>query len=152
MTVIARRVASLPVRSAYETWKIICDLVAPVGTTARTELDAVANVAEMLISEEHTAVAPIVVSGGGPQVRIYTLHDDDAIAADSELLPVHGQLDNDSWQMSLPARNRDVELARTLLKYNPRVAVRDVDQVAAEPRGVPITGTPVIDLDELSRL
>jgi len=153
VTVIARRVRSVPVRLASETWVTICDMVAPIGTPARSELDAVANVAAMLISEQYTADAPVIISGAGAEVRVYTLHGDDAIDADDDGPPVYITLDGDGWSLSLPARQPDVNVARSLIKSAGRVTVRDLDKVDDDERGVASSHRLAsIDLEELSRL
>jgi hypothetical protein len=153
VTVIARRVRSVPVRLASETWEVICDMIAPRGTSARVELDAVANVAAMLISEQYTGSAPIIISGVGPQVRVYTLHGDDAIDAEDDGLPVHHQLDGEGWFVSLPARQPDVDVARGLINAAGRITVRDVDESDdAASRPTLAQGSATIDLEELSRL
>jgi hypothetical protein len=153
MTAVARRVRSVPVRLASETWVAICDMVAAVGTPARSELDAIANVAAMLISEQYTAAAPIIISGAGPRIRVYTLHGNDAIDADDDGPPVYSTLEGDGWSMSLPARQPDVNVARSLIQIGGRVAVRDLDEVdETEPGVASKHGVASIDLEELSRL
>jgi hypothetical protein len=81
--VLARRVASTPVRTAVQTWAKIVDIVAPdPKSPARTELAKVAGAACASIASEAPKSAPIVIWGGGPRVRIYAVFDDDAITQD----------------------------------------------------------------------
>lgn len=111
MTVIARRIRANPVRTTGETWQFITDLICSSGDLMRTQLDEAANVAAMLISEEYAKSHPIIVSGCGPQIRIYTLHGEVAIdgteAKEDELLIVA----DDDWEISLPAEGNDFEFA-----------------------------------------
>ena len=82
MSAIRRDVVSVPVRTPAETWDTICEMVSKADSTARAELRAAANVAVGLIAQAATQADPAVFSGNGPQVLIYTLHDDEAIEAD----------------------------------------------------------------------
>ena len=67
-TVLARRVASSPVRTAAQTWAKIVEIIAPdPQSTARKELAKAAGVACASISSEATKDAAIVVWGGGPR-------------------------------------------------------------------------------------
>ena len=68
MTTIARRVRSIPVRTATETWALIVDMLTAADDTIREELVQIGNVASMLISEEHTAPNPIIHSPLLPRV------------------------------------------------------------------------------------
>lgn len=153
MTITARRIPATPVNTGSGTWAIIRDLIAADNDTARTAIEAVSSVASMLIVEEHTRSDPIIVSGVGPQVRLYTLHGDDAIDADDEpILPLaHDPTDGD-WHLSLPASGADLELARTMLPAG-RVTVRDVTAtegaaIASSGRQPAVTGITI----DLSRL
>jgi hypothetical protein len=125
MTTIARRIRSTPVRTATDTWALIVDLVTASDDTLRSQLTAVANVAAMLISEEHSATDPIILSGCGPQIRIYTLHGNAAIEGtnvNEENLTITA---GDTWQLSLPATGTDFELATGALASVFHVGVYD---------------------------
>lgn len=155
MSVVARRVASVPRRTSVDTWVRIVELVSEADSEARTELEDVTSVAATLIAEEHTKSDPITIAGGGALVRIYTLHADDAIEADfsdeDELAfnPTAG----DSWLLSLPAAGADVAAAETLLAGAAHVGVRDIEQVerSATASSKTAIGELVLDLEELMR-
>lgn len=127
MTTSARRVASVPRRMPAETWRRICDLVCQADDPARAELDSVLGVAALLISEEYTADQPIVFGGAGPQVRFYTVHNDEALEADlDDELPLAVAVTDGDWRVSLPARAPDLEWAeRELAARSSRITVRD---------------------------
>ena len=125
MTVIARRICANPVRTTGDTWELITKLICAADDSMRTQLDEVANLAAMLIGEEHTRSNPIIVSGCGPQVRIYTLHDEAAVdGADANettlLLTV-----SDQWEVSLPASGDDYEFASVALSDISHITVYD---------------------------
>lgn len=159
MTVVARRVPSIPTRTAGETWAAICDLLAEPGSKARTELKAVASLAAELIAEEFTAAAPIVVTGtGGPRVRVYTVHGDQAMELDDDgtslaFWPCDGQ----GWAISFPCGPDDIDEIRAALSAYPRFSVRDADggvDLAAGPgsasRSADLNG-PIINIAEMEK-
>ncbi len=117
MTMIRREIVSVPRRTAAETWDAICDLVSRDGSDARSELRAASNVATTLIAQEATKASPAIFSGSGPQVRIYTLHDDDSLEADlDDEQPLATFVADGDWSASLPADESDVGWASAALK------------------------------------
>ena len=54
MTVIARRVASVPVRTAVATWERVVEIVTAPESDAREELTGITSIAAMLIADEQT--------------------------------------------------------------------------------------------------
>lgn len=138
-TVIARRVASTPSRSAVETYEKIVALLAPdPSSPARKELAKAAGVACSAISSEATKDAAIVVWGGGPRVRIYCVFDEDAITGDGvneDPLPVSPT--EGDWKMSIPCPPEDVhwssaKLATVSTKISVRKPEDDTDADASE--------------------
>lgn len=155
MSVVARRLASVPRRTSVETWQRLIDLVSADGSPARTELASITSVASMLIAEEYSESTPVTISGGGPLIRIYTLHGDDAIEheLDDEAELAFDPTDGDSWVLSLPAAGPDVEIARAAVAGAPHIEVRDVaeaERSAAAARTSPMPDL-VLDLEELER-
>ena len=129
MTVIARRVRSIPERSALQTWRVISEVLAPEpSSTARQELDAIAGIASSLITREAARDSAIVVHGSGPRVRIYCLYGEDAITGDnaSEQCLAFNVTSGD-WQMSLPCPADDLDWARSALKKKAaKITARDL--------------------------
>jgi len=154
MTVHARRIASIPRRTATETWRSICELVTDYGTEARQELEAITGIVSALITEEYTRGTPITVSGNGPQVRVYTLHGDDAIDADPlDEAPLSQNPTERDWRLSIPCGEDDLEEATQATSRSAHVEIRPLvestaasTQAAAEPRF-----RPVIDLTALEQ-
>ena len=155
MTVVARRLASVPRRTSVETWQRLVDLISAEGSPARAELSSITSVASMLIAEEYTTTAPVTISGGGPLVRIYTLHGEDAIEhdLDDEAELAFDPTAGDSWLLSLPAAGVDVAIAQAAVAAAAHVEVRDLDE--AERSTAARTASPmpdlVLDLEELER-
>lgn len=103
MTVIARRIISVPERTATQTWEVISRILAPDAASAGgKELCLVAGVACSLITRE-AMTSPIVLHGTGPRVRIYCLYNEAAVEGDdaSEAkLPFDAT--SGDWALSLP--------------------------------------------------
>ena len=155
MTVIARRFASVPERSAEDTWNAIVELIAPdPRSSARSELAAVAGVACSLIASEMSA--PIVVYGSGPRLSVYCLYGDDAIEGDNisegalTFIPTSGD-----WRMSLPCPEEELEWVQNSLRSSTRVSARDEDEDVgddkSEDRGVRSEGAPTVNLEAFLR-
>lgn len=124
MTVIARRIPSVPRRTAGATWSLLCDLIAPPGSLARQELDRARSVASMLIAEEYLASSPAVLSGLGPQVRFYTLHGDEAIEGEDPA-PLSIEPAEGDWRLSLPVNANDLAVAEEAFAALDHVCVYD---------------------------
>jgi hypothetical protein len=151
---VARTVAAIPVRSSVQTWEAIAGLLAPVGSPARLRLDAVTNIAAILIMEEYTCQAPIVViPTRGPRVRIRTVHGMDALDALPEEIPLAASPCAEiGWSMSLPCGIDDVEEIREALRGHPGIEVRDLTDgiTVEEPVGMPATAWSV-NYDEMEK-
>jgi len=155
VTVVARRLASIPRRTSVETWQRLVELISAEGSPARAELSTITSVASMLIAEEYARTTPLTISGGGPLVRVYTLHGEEAIEhdLDDEAELAFDPTAGDSWLLSLPAAGADVEIARAAIAAAAHVEVRDVadaERVTAARTTSP-THELVLDLQELER-
>jgi hypothetical protein len=158
-SVIARRVAAIPVRTSAETWQAIIDLLAPTGSAAHRELTAITSVAAILIAEEYTSQAPIVIMpAAGARIRVHTVHGMDAIEAIGEETPLYGGgLTQPGWRMSLPCGADDLDDITAELAAIPAITVRDLNEglnvQAAAAAGVAAdtAPTPFIDLTEMGR-
>jgi hypothetical protein len=156
MSVISRRVSSVPVRTSVGTWNTVVELLTAPDHYARTSLEAITNTAAMLITEEYTRDAPIVVTPvAGPRVRIYTVHNTTAIDGGENEAPLAAwPLAEPGWRLSLPCGIDDIDDVRAALAPFPFIDVRDttegitVDAGAAAPR---TTGTVSINYDELEQ-
>jgi hypothetical protein len=130
-TVIARRIASTPVRTASETWERIVSLLAAdsTGDSVRSELTKAAGVACASISSEAPKEAPIVVWGGGARVRVYCVFGDDAITGEEtneDSLPVSAT--KDDWKMSIPCKPEDLTWSqRKLNAVSSRISARSTE-------------------------
>ncbi|MGH8579704.1 MAG: hypothetical protein ACREVK_06115 [Gammaproteobacteria bacterium] len=110
-TVVARRVASTPKRTAVQTWEKIVEILAPdPNSDARKELAKATGVACASISSEATKDVAIVVWGNGQRVRVYCVFDEDAVTGDGikedalSKSPTEG-----NWKISIPCQPEDVK-------------------------------------------
>ena len=117
-TVITRTIASTPQRTSSGTWEKIVSLLAPdPKSPAYAELQKVAGISSSSIASEATKNDAFIVSGSGPQVRIYCAFGEDAISGDG----INEDLLKDSatregWQMSIPCLPEDLEWSQKKLK------------------------------------
>lgn len=145
-TVLARRVASTPVRTAAETWGRIVEIIAPdPESPARKELAKVAGTACASIASETSKEAPIVIWGGGPRVRVYCVFDEDAITQDGineDALP-KSPTEGD-WRMSIPFLAEDVSWSgASLAAASSRVSARSVDDDVLDEEPLAASATPL---------
>jgi hypothetical protein len=149
-TVLARRIASTPARTAAQTWEKIVEIVAPdPKSPARKELAKAAGVACASIASEATKDAPIVVWDGGPRVRIYCVFDEDAITQDSvneDALPKSPTVGD--WKMSIPCQTEDVawsnkNLVATSSRISARGADEEIEEAASEAAAASAAKSPL---------
>lgn len=137
MNAVARTVAAIPVRTSVQTWEAIAAMLAPAGSPGRIRLDAVTNITAILVTEEYTRQAPIVViPASGPRVRIRTVHGLDAIDALPGETPLAASpCAEPGWSISLPCGIYDIEEIRDALRGHPGIEVRDLTEgfTAEEP-------------------
>ena len=131
---VRREIASIPVRTAGETWQTIIDLITGDGSIDAGTLKAAASVMESLIVDEHGATCPIVVKGEGPRLVIYLLYNEAAMEAGNGIdrltwNPTGGP----AWQITAPSEPADVDWMNATLKSRaPRITVRDAARQAAD--------------------
>jgi hypothetical protein len=157
---IARQIAAVPARTSSETWQAIADLLARPGSVEHQDLTAITGVAAILISEEYTRDAPIIViPASGSRIRLRTVHGMDAIEAISNERPLYGGgLTEPGWRMSLPCGTDDVEEMAVALAATPAITVRDISEglnievdAASGHSADAVPAVPVINLDEMRR-
>jgi hypothetical protein len=133
MTVVARKVASIPVRLASATWERIVDLIAPTNRASRTELLSVIGVASSLITREAMRESPIIVAGEGPRLRFYCVYGEDAVEGEkvSEAALPASPAESDTWTVSLPCPADDLSWVQSSLKeHSSRITARDQEETS----------------------
>ena len=129
---IRRDIASVPTRSARDTWRAIVDLVTGPDTVDRDQLDAAASIMESLIADEQPATVPIVFRGAGPRVIVYCLYDEDAMEAGSDIDPLSTNPTAGDWRATAPCEGDDVDwMNRSLKERAPRILAHAADEAPA---------------------
>ena len=131
---IRRDIASVPARSARQTWRAIVDLVTGPDTVDRDQLDAAASIMESVIADEQPASVPIVFKGAGPRVVVYCVYDEDAMEAGHDIDPLSTNPTAGDWRATAPCESDDVDwMNRSLKERAPRILVHAADD--APPDG-----------------
>ena len=131
---VRREIASVPLRTAGETWQAIVDLITGDGSIDAGTLKTAASVMESLIVDEHPASCPIVVKGEGPQLVIYLLFNEAAMEAGKDIDPLTwNPTGGPEWQMTAPSEAEDVGWMNNTLKSRaPRITVHDAAAFPAD--------------------
>lgn len=125
---IRRDVASIPVRSAKETWRAIRELISGPDSVEVSHLEGAASVMESLIADECPSKVPIVVKGSGARLVIYCLYGEDAMEAGEKVEKLSWNPTGGDWRLTAPCEGDDVKwMNQTLKSRAPRVLVHDVD-------------------------
>jgi hypothetical protein len=151
---VRRTFVATPVRQAAATWRAIADVIALPGAPGRGELTAFEGIAASLVAAEAWRNAPLIISGVGPQLRVYCLYDEDAIIDDdtNENALAWSPTDGD-WSAEVPCPPEDLDWIRTALtELSDRINV--VDNTA--PRTLALAEAaaehlPVIDAERFLR-
>lgn len=124
---VRRDIASIPRRSAAETWQEIVELITGSDSVDAASLTAAASVMESLITDEHPAKVPIVVKGVGSRLVVYCLFGEDAMDADLAVDKLSWNPTAGNWAMTAPTDAVDVSwMNNTLRERASRITVHDV--------------------------
>jgi len=125
---VRRDIASIPKRSAADTWKAVIELITGAGTVDKKTLDEAASVMESLISDEHPSKTPIVLKGVGSRLVIYLLFGEDAMEADLQVDKLSWNPTAGDWSMTAPSDAEDIDWMNKALKDRaPRIKIHDVN-------------------------
>lgn len=130
---IRRDIASIPVRSAKETWRAIVDLVTGEDTADRHQLEAASSIMESLIADEQPSAVPIVFRGSGPRVLIYCLYNEEAMEAGRGIDALNSNPTAGDWRATAPCEEDDVVWMNNTLKDRaPRIRVHAADEAPTD--------------------
>lgn len=148
---VRRDVASIPVRSASETWRAIVELVRSTDSVDKQQLDSAASIMESLIADEMPARVPITFKGSGVRVVVYCLYNEDAIAQGLDIDKLHTNPTAGDWRATAPCEAEDVAWMNKSLKARAsRITVHDVDVKPADADDQPSAKGLEIDWGALS--
>ena len=130
---VRRDIASVPVRSAKETWRAIIDLVTGEDSVDRQHLDAASSILESIIADEMLAKVPIVFKGAGPRVLIYCVYNEEAMEAGIDIDALPSNPTAGGWRATVPSEAEDVDWMNKSLKSRAhRISVHDADKPPAD--------------------
>lgn len=130
---IRRDIASVPVRSARETWDAIVELTTGDGTIDAEQLEAARSVMECVIADEWPESVPIVFKGGGPRLVVYCLYNEDAMDAGQDIDSLSENPTAGDWRVTAPCEEEDEDWMNSSLKERaPRVTVHAADEAPAD--------------------
>lgn len=132
---IRRNIASLPTRSAKDTWGAIVSLITGADSVDTAQLEAAASVVCSAIGDEHCTTVPIGLVGGGAKLVLYTVHGADAMELGLAIDKLTwNPTASDAWRMTVPCSNEDVAwMSKALKERAPRITVHDVNDKPADP-------------------
>ena len=127
---IRRDIASLPARTAKETWGAIVKLITGADSVDAEQLEAAASVVCSAIADEHSATVPIVLKGGGSRLVVYTVHGADAMEVGLAVDKLScNPTASDAWAMTVPCSDEDLGwMSKALKERAPRITVHDVNE------------------------
>lgn len=131
---VKREIASVPVRSAKETWQAIVALISGTGTPDAATLKAAASIMESLIVDEHPATEPITVKGSGDRLVIYCRYNEDALELGTDIDPLTwNPTGGPGWKITAPSESADLSwMNGTLKERAPRISIFDVAKPPAD--------------------
>jgi hypothetical protein len=146
---VRRDIASIPVRSAAETWQAITTLITGVGSMDADSLTMAASVMESLIADEHPAAVPIVVKGNGPRLVIYLRYNEDAMEIGKEVDALTWNATGGTdWSMTAPSEAADVAWMNNTLKSRaPRIAIHDVASPPSDDEEGSVTSAAALKIN-----
>ena len=145
---IRRDIASVPLRSAKETWDAIVDLISGSGTLDGDQLEEVRSVMECVIADEQPATVPIVLRGGGPRVVIYCVYNEDAMEAGLDVDRLNQVPTAGDWRLSAPCEAEDKEwMSNSLKEKASRVTVYAANEPPMEEEEGTAEASSVLKVD-----
>lgn len=130
---IRRDIASIPKRSAAQSWSVITDLITGPDSVDAKTLTAAASIMESLITDEHPGKCPIIIKGVGNRLVIYLAFNEDAMEANFSVDKLNWNPTAGQWSMTAPCDPEDVAwMNKALQERAPRISVHDVNSPPAD--------------------
>ncbi|HEY3252167.1 MAG TPA: hypothetical protein VGK25_13745 [Ignavibacteria bacterium] len=109
MSAVKRIIISNPERTSVETWAKITDIICSQDMEAKSEFDKVSNVTASLLSEEFMKDHPMIMKGGGSQLRVYCLYGEDAITGeDANEDQLSWNITEKDWTVFMPCSEEEL--------------------------------------------
>lgn len=126
---VKRYISSIPLRSAEDSWKEICDLITDEDSTDIKQLEDAASVMHSLIADETLQDTPITMTGVSHRLIIYLRYRHDAIEEGKDVDEIQWNPTAGDWKMYVPCDESNFEWVRkTLGERAPRMIVHKQDE------------------------
>lgn len=150
-----RTIAASPERNAAEAWRVIRELVGDTlercssidRAEVDAELEALGQLARMLISAGHLEKHPLVLVAGEVWLEIVTVSGSAALALEENLNPVPGAAAATDWRLHVPQVEPTAKLARTTVKGHQHLSAHEPSELTESSA----TSAARVDLDALKR-
>ena len=121
---VRRDIASIPLRSAEETWTEYKKLVTGAGSVDAGQFDAAATVMTSLITDEAFRDEPLTLTGVSHRLVVYLLHGHDALEAGADIDKLAWNPTAGDWKLFVPCPEEQCDWAKkTLAARAPRFIV-----------------------------
>jgi hypothetical protein len=116
MSIISRKFAASPARTAADTWQTIVNIITEGTDSSKQELLKITGIIASIISDETPANNAITVIGAGPRLRVYCLYGDDAIGDEANEASLSWKPFESDWEIYFPVEESDLDWVTKLLK------------------------------------
>jgi hypothetical protein len=116
MSVISRRFAASPARTAADTWEAIVNVITAESEGAKQDLNSITGIIASIISDETPSKNAITIIGSGPRLRVYCLYGDDAIGDEANEASLSWKPFENNWEIYFPVESSDFDWVTMLLK------------------------------------
>jgi len=126
---VKRHISSLPLRSAEDTWKTICDLITGDESIDSNQLNAAASVLHSLISDETFRDIPITITGVSHRLIISLRYRHEAIEEGEIVDAIQWNPTAGNWSMYVPCDKANFAWVKEALATRaPRIIVHKPDE------------------------
>ena len=150
---VGREIASIPLRSAKETWAEYKRLVTGPNSVDPGQFDAAASVMTSLITDEAFRDEPLTLAGVGHRLVAYLLHGHDAIEAGANIEKLAWNPTAGDWTLLVPCPEEQYDWAKkTLAARAPRfVALKPGTKAAEEEQAASTNAALGVDWEVFGR-
>lgn len=130
---VRRDIASIPLRSAVDTWAEYKKLVTETGSVDVEQFDAAASVMTSLITDEAFKDEPLALTGVSHRLVVYLLHGHDALEVGTNIDKLAWNPTAGDWKLFVPCPKEQYDWAKkTLATRAPRFVVLKPGERAKE--------------------
>lgn len=145
---VRRDIASIPLRSAVDTWAEYRKLVTGADSVDVGQFDAAASVMTSLITDEAFKDEPLTLTGVGHRLVVYLLHGHDALEAGANIDKLAWNPTGGDWKLFVPCPEEQYGWAKkTLATRAPRFVVLKPGEKVKEEEDEARTSKPAVEVN-----